>query len=104
MCYFGIFPMENEERLSVVQRADLRGTKLRPTWDRSTGKPYPPQLSNVSLSAVKRFFVSCQMFLCQLSKDGVKFFQIVKYEEDYDFIDAGHRSGDGIGTNKKSAV
>ena len=61
-------------RLSVVQRTDLRGTKLRPLWYRCPGKPYPPQLSNVSSTAVKRIFVSCQMCLCQLSKDGVKIF------------------------------
>jgi hypothetical protein len=29
---------------------------------------------------------------------------LVEYEEDFDDNDAGHRSGDGIGTDKKAAV
>jgi hypothetical protein len=27
--------------------------------------------------------------------------KIVKYEKDYDYNDAGHRSGDGIGTGRE---
>ena len=58
----------------MVQSSDFRGTKLLSLWYRCLDKLYPPQLSNVSLTAVKRFFVSCQMCLCQLSKDGVRIF------------------------------
>ena len=62
-----------KEPFSEVRRYVLRGTGLRAPQYRCPCKPYPPQLSNVSLSAVKRFCVSCQKIICQLSKVNVTF-------------------------------
>ena len=67
-------PCWYKEPGSLVQRTGLAGTEDWPRWYKGLGKLYPRQLSNVSLTAVKRLFVSCQMYLCQLSKVCVKIF------------------------------
>ena len=63
-----------EDTFLGVRRYVLLRTGLRPRWYGCPCKQYPPQLSKVSLSADRRLRVSCQTFLCLLSKVGVKIF------------------------------
>ena len=63
-----------EDTFLGVRRYVLLRTGLRPRWYGCPCKQYPPQLSKVSLSADRRLRVSCQTFVCQLSKVSVKIF------------------------------
>ena len=63
-----------EDTFFWVRRYVLRGTELRSRRYGCPCKPYPRQLSKVSLSAVRRLRVSCRTFLCQLSKVRVMIF------------------------------